>query len=67
MAAAIRAQKALILAANAEDLGEARKAGITGAFLDRLALDEARVEAIAAGIEAVRALKDPVGIVTESW
>ena len=67
MAAAIRAQKALILAANAEDLGEARKAGVTGAFLDRLTLDEARVEAIAAGIEAVRALKDPVGIVTESW
>jgi glutamate-5-semialdehyde dehydrogenase len=67
MAAAIRAQKALVLAANAEDLGEARKAGITGAFLERLALDEARVEAIAAGIEAVRALKDPVGIVTESW
>ena len=39
----------------------------TGAFLDRLALDAARVEAIAAGIEAVRGLKDPVGTVMESW
>ena len=67
MAAAVRAQKALILAANAEDIGEARAGGLSGAFLDRLALDEARVEAIATGIEVVRALKDPVGTVTESW
>ena len=67
MAAAVRAQKARILAANAEDVGEARAAGVTGAFLDRLTLDDGRVEAIAAGIEAVRALKDPVGTVTESW
>ena len=67
MAAAVRAQKAQILAANAEDLGEARSGGLTGAFLDRLALNDARVEAMAAGIEAVRALPDPVGRVTESW
>ena len=56
-----------ILAANAEDIAEARAAGTTGAFLDRLTLDPARVEAIAEGIEVVRALKDPVGTVTESW
>jgi len=67
MAAAIRAQVSTILAANAEDISEARAAGIAGAFLDRLALDAVRVEAIAAGIEVVRALKDPVGTVTESW
>jgi glutamate-5-semialdehyde dehydrogenase len=67
MAAAIRAQKSKILAANAEDVSEARAAGVTGALLDRLELDAARVEAIAAGIEAVRALRDPVGAVTESW
>jgi glutamate-5-semialdehyde dehydrogenase len=67
MAAAIRAQKARILAANTEDLSEARAAGVAGSFLDRLVLDEARVEAIAAGIELVRALKDPIGTVTESW
>jgi len=67
MAAAVRAQTSLILAANAEDVAEARAAGVTGAFLDRLALDPARVEAIAAGIDAVRGLKDPVGTVMESW
>ena len=67
MAAAVRAQKTQILAANAEDLGEARSGGLTGAFLDRLALNDARVEAMVAGIEAVRALQDPVGRITESW
>jgi glutamate-5-semialdehyde dehydrogenase len=67
MAAAVRAQTPLILAANAEDMSEARAAGVTGAFLDRLALDTARVDAIAAGIDAVRGLKDPVGTVMESW
>jgi len=67
MAAAVRAQKSQILAANADDLVEARAAGLTGAVLDRLTLDASRVEGIAEAIEAVRALKDPVGIVMESW
>ena len=67
MAAAVRAQTPLIMAANAEDVAEARAAGVTGAFLDRLALDPARVNVIAAGIDAVRGLKDPVGTVMESW
>ena len=67
MAGAIRGQISRILAANAEDITEARASGVTGAFLDRLSLDAARVEAIAAAIDAVRALKDPVGVVTESW
>ena len=67
MAAAIRAQKARILAANAEDIADARASSMSGAFLDRLMLDAGRVEAMAAGIDAVRALHDPVGVVTESW
>jgi glutamate-5-semialdehyde dehydrogenase len=67
MAAAVRAQKAAILAANAEDISEAKAAGADQAFLDRLALNDARVEGIAAGIEAVQALKDPVGAVMETW
>ena len=67
MAAAIRAQKSQILAANAEDLAETRTAGASGALIDRLALNEARVEGIAAGIETVRDLPDPVGSVAESW
>jgi glutamate-5-semialdehyde dehydrogenase len=67
MAAAVRGQVSRILAANAEDIAEARGSGMAGAFLDRLSLDAARVEAIAAAIDTVRALKDPIGIVTESW
>jgi glutamate-5-semialdehyde dehydrogenase len=67
MAEAVRAQLSRILAANGEDIAEARASGMIGAFLDRLILDTARVEAIAAAIDAVRALKDPVGVVTESW
>jgi glutamate-5-semialdehyde dehydrogenase len=67
MALSVRAQKARILAANAEDLIEARAAGLSSAAIDRLALDDKRVEGIAEAIETVRALKDPVGAVTESW
>ena len=67
MAAAIRTQKAAILAANAEDMAEARTGGVASAFLDRLTLNDARAEAMAAGIEAVAGLKDPVGAVTEAW
>ena len=67
MADAVRAEKSRILSANTEDIAEARASGVTGAFLDRLSLDAARVEAIAAAIDAVRTLKDPVGVVTESW
>jgi glutamate-5-semialdehyde dehydrogenase len=67
MAAAVREQKAAILAANAEDIAEARAGGLTGAFLDRLMLDECRVETMAAGIEVIRALKDPVGAIMDTW
>src|SRR3954453_14831601 len=67
MATAIRARKSAILAANAQDLAEAKTAGTTSAFLDRLALDDKRVAAMADGIEVVRALADPVGKVTERW
>src|SRR5215470_12405208 len=67
MTAAVRKQASAILSANAEDVAEAKAAGVTGAFFDRLALDATRVEAIAAGIDAVRGLKDPVGTVLDSW
>lgn len=60
-AAAIRADEAGILAANAEDVAEAKAKGQTGAFLDRLTLDATRVRAMAAGVEDVAALADPVG------
>ena len=57
----IRARKAKILAANAEDIAEAKAAGATAAFLDRLALDDKRVAAMADGVDVVRGLADPVG------
>ncbi|EKS34586.1 MULTISPECIES: glutamate-5-semialdehyde dehydrogenase [Afipia] len=67
MAAAIRANAKEILAANAEDVAEAKAGGMSSAFVDRLALNEARIKAMADGIDVVRAIPDPVGIVTESW
>jgi glutamate-5-semialdehyde dehydrogenase len=67
MAKAIRAGYAAILAANAQDREDAKAAGATPAFLDRLALDRARVIAMADGIDVIRKLKDPVGTIMASW
>jgi glutamate-5-semialdehyde dehydrogenase len=67
IAQAIRNRKADILAANAEDLAEAKRNGISAAFLDRLTLDDKRVAAMADGVDVIRELADPVGEVTESW
>jgi glutamate-5-semialdehyde dehydrogenase len=67
MAQAIRAARAPILAANAEDIAEAKSGGATPAFLDRLMLDAKRVDAIADGLEVVARLADPVGAVADSW
>ena len=50
-----------ILAANADDMASAARAGLSGAMLDRLRLDPARVRAMAGGVAAVAALDDPVG------
>src|SRR5690606_11456686 len=60
-AAELRAQSAAILAANAQDVAQARAAGRDAAFVDRLTLTPARVEAMAEGVEQVAALEDPVG------
>lgn len=66
-AATIRARTAELLAANAEDVAAARTAGISAALIDRLALDAGRVEGIAAGLDAVAGLADPVGAVIKQW
>jgi glutamate-5-semialdehyde dehydrogenase len=60
-AATIRARAADILAANARDMAAAKANGAASAFLDRLALDSARIEAMATGLDAIAALPDPVG------
>jgi glutamate-5-semialdehyde dehydrogenase len=67
MAKTIRGSQAAILAANREDLAAANAAGATAAFLDRLTLDAARIEAMADGLDVIRKLKDPVGTVLASW
>jgi glutamate-5-semialdehyde dehydrogenase len=67
MAAALRADTKRILAANAEDLAEAQKNGSSGAFLDRLRLNNSRIEAMAAGVEVIGRLAEPVGTVMDAW
>jgi glutamate-5-semialdehyde dehydrogenase len=64
-AKAIREAGDTIVSANAEDMAAAEASGLSGALLDRLRLDSARVEATAAGVEAVAGLDDPVGKLIE--
>ena len=66
-ARAVRVRQDAILAANARDLEEAESEGLSPALRDRLALDPKRLEAIAAGLEAIADLPDPVGRVLASW
>ena len=65
IAAAIRRDSTALLAANREDLAAARAAGLDAAMLDRLALGEKSVAAMAAGVEQVAALPDPVGEISD--
>jgi glutamate-5-semialdehyde dehydrogenase len=64
MAEAIRADAGAILAANARDLDRAGAAGLTAPMLERLMLDAARLEGVAAGVEAVADIPDPLGVET---
>jgi glutamate-5-semialdehyde dehydrogenase len=66
-AAALRARRAALLEANAADLDAARKAGTPASLMDRLILDDKRIEAMASGLEDVAALPDPVGSVIAEW
>ncbi len=65
MAAAIRAEAAKLLEANRADVEQARKDGRDAAFVDRLTLTQDSVAQMAAGLESVAALEDPVGEITE--
>jgi len=65
MAAELRKRGPEILAENAKDIAAGGERGLSGALLDRLRLDEARLEAVAAGIEQVATLADPVGEVLD--
>ncbi|WP_419827524.1 glutamate-5-semialdehyde dehydrogenase [Sphingomonas sp.] len=65
-AARIREHRDAILAANAEDLARAKAGGLAAAMRDRLRLDAARVDGIAAALDAVSRLPDPVGRVIDA-
>jgi glutamate-5-semialdehyde dehydrogenase len=66
-AEAIRGAAAEVLAANAQDMRAGEAKGLSKAMLDRLALDDARIEAMARGLEEVADLPDPVGSVLAAW
>ncbi|HEY8573253.1 glutamate-5-semialdehyde dehydrogenase [Phenylobacterium sp.] len=65
MAAAVREEAAAILAANAKDIAAA--SGLASHMVDRLLLDEGRLEGVAQALETVAAIPDPVGAETERW
>src|SRR5574337_235176 len=67
MADALLNGRTAILSANALDLPDAKRERHTAAFLDRLALDERRVEKMVAGVRQVAGLPDPVGEITGMW
>jgi glutamate-5-semialdehyde dehydrogenase len=66
-AAAMRASANALIAANARDLEDAKRDNQTDAMIDRLALDQKRIEAMAKGLEEVAALPDPVGALMAEW
>lgn len=65
--ALIRKRSERILAANQDDMRSATQRGLGTALLDRLELDEARIEAMASGLEAIAELPDPVGRIVAEW
>jgi len=67
MAEELRWAQAAILEANAKDLAAANQAGLSAPLLDRLSLNAARIEAMAAGVAAIAAIPDPVGRTLEQW
>jgi glutamate-5-semialdehyde dehydrogenase len=66
-AAAIREQRADILGANAQDLAKARERQLSSALMDRLELNDKRVESMAKGLEDIMQLPDPIGTVAAQW
>ncbi|MDH5797592.1 MAG: gamma-glutamyl-phosphate reductase, partial [Paracoccaceae bacterium] len=64
---AVWANRARIISANAKDLAYGRDKGLTPAMMDRLMLDEPRIQGIVDGLRAVAAQPDPVGAVLKEW
>lgn len=66
-ARALRARTAEILTANAKDVAFGREKGLDAAMIDRLKLDEKRIEAMAVGLETIVTLPDPVNKIIDEW
>ena len=66
-AAALRAEREAMKAANAQDMELGRERKLTPALMDRLMLNDDRIEAMARGLEDIAALTDPVGDVIDEW
>jgi len=66
-ASALRARKAEIQAANDQDVAAARARGLAGPMVERLTLDDKRIEAMAKGLEDIAAFPDPIGTVLAEW
>jgi len=67
MAEALRANTMNIIEANAIDMAKAKEENLAASLIERLMLDEKRIEAMAVAVEEIAALKDPVGRVLEGW
>ena len=67
MAGALRNNTTNLLEANALDMSDGEKNSLTSALMDRLFLDEGRIDAMAVAIEEIAALKEPVGRVLDGW
>ncbi len=67
MAVSLRARKSEIMTENEKDMVAGAEKGLTSAMLDRLKLDEDRIEGVAAGLEAIAELADPVGSIESAW
>lgn len=67
MANALRANTMDLIEANAKDMADGKKNDLSSALMDRLLLDETRIDAMAVAIEEIAALKEPVGRVLDGW
>ena len=67
MASALRTNTADLLKENAKDMSDGEKNNLTSALMDRLFLDESRVDGMAVAIEEIAALKEPVGKILDGW
>ncbi len=67
MAKALRANSMGLIEANAKDMADGKKNELSSALMDRLYLDEKRIDAMAVAIEEIAALKEPVGRVLDGW